>query len=128
MSSEEVEKTNMNITFRENKYNLAELTKEELLQLKMEIDDEGFSIGEQIAKAQATKYETGIYTDADWYWSARRAKRHKVKQSQQIQAELSRRKGVKRMPDLFMDVARELLPADDFDRLYFLAEGRKANQ
>lgn len=77
---------------RVSRKDLAEAIEDDLLELKVLVDDEIGHIAEQLTEAKAKAASTGDYSDADWYRRATSAKRIKGRLSQRIQNELARRK------------------------------------
>ena len=101
------------------------LSKAELQELKIKIDSEIDAIRDQLKRVEATAASGGEYADPDWYWSAVRARKHKVRQSQMIQSEFTRRKEMRQgtIEGHFVDIARIRLSSDLFDEL--LDEARR---
>ena len=95
-------------------YDLAELSREELLDLKLGLDTTVDDIRTQLDQARSRARASGQYADPRWYHSARRARQRVARKSQTIQHQLSRRKQARRsqgdpFPRRFMK-ATKLLP------------------
>ena len=97
-----------------------QMSREDLLALRIIIESEMDSIEEQLSRAGALAKRTGVYADSDWYWSAKRALQNKRRQVQVIQKELGLRRRKQARPTLaqyFMDVARHKLDPEIFANL-----------
>lgn len=83
----------------------------DLMSLKITIDTEIDRIKADIDRARREAKVTGKYASYDWYTRAEIAKRTLGRQSQKVQAEVSRRKGCKITSDdrEFVEVARRRL-------------------
>jgi hypothetical protein len=110
---------------QEKNLNLSTMSRAELLDLKMKLDTELDDIKDQIKRAEAHTAQTGEYAEPAWYWSAVRARKHKGRQSQAVQMELSKRrkerKKVDPLANYFMNAARHTLDPNTFNEILSLA-------
>jgi hypothetical protein len=99
-------------------------TKEELLDLKIRVDEAVHKVNNQLLDARTTWSTTGQYADRDWYRRATNAVASYKRQGQRIQAELSRLTLRKKQSNLdkdhewhrvFQKVAYELLPTEQYE-------------
>lgn len=75
-------------------------TREQLLEMKLQVDEERAKIKSQIAKAQALAMETGEYSDRDWYRRANNAMSAFGRQSQRIQGAIAQRRDEKKRQNI----------------------------
>lgn len=101
-------------------------SKDELLALKLKVDEDIASISLQIAEAKARAATTGDYSDRSWFLKANHAQRYYGQYSQRIQIELSRVKKEEKEKNIatnqtfercFIEVARERLLDDFFSEI-----------
>lgn len=102
------------IIVRENiRYDLKKITRQELLSLRIMLENDINSIRFQLDGRKNQSEE--------WARRARASMKIKGSQVQQVQAELSKRKERVRFLNAFYDVAAKGLPSDVFDGLRNLA-------
>lgn len=113
------------IKFQGHIYDVSQMTDDELRDLRLDIEQEN-------QKLKIELQNTTEQADSNWYQRATNAKYHLSRSLQIIQNEFGRRKAVRRetmsersLSDYFVDVARDLLPIDVFERLYAVAQSRK---
>ncbi len=83
------------VKFKDKQYDLSEMDRASLLDLKSKIDFDGSRLQAEITEAKRNAYENGIYTDPDWYKNASIARKIFAKNSQKIQTEFSKRKALR---------------------------------
>lgn len=99
-----------------SKESLKAASEDELIDLKIEVDDDIIRITDQINAAKAEHIESGSYANADWYRRATTAKKIKGHLSQRIQIELARKKEERKKKDH---------ERRDIDRAGYLLEAMK---
>jgi len=98
-------------------------------QLQEEVD----TIKHQLDMATATYHETGERTDPIWFQKATHAMRCKQRDVQKLARKIAKaRKGNRaqhgnELGNIFIDVARETLPQEQFQRILQTAQGRVMN-
>lgn len=94
-------------------------SRDELMEMKLEIDCEIDSIKTQLESAKVTKAVYGTYADPAWFRKATSALRIKGRQSQQIQMFLKKMKGERAIAfeKLFIEVAQDVLDKEMYLRL-----------
>lgn len=99
--------------------NLAEMSPQELVDLRVRTQEEKDAISEQITIAKRMAAQEGVYEDGDWLIRAEHAAKAKGRLISAIGAEQSRRKKNKSasVEQRFMDVARKLLSAEVFNNI-----------
>ena len=108
------------IDFQDNKYDLIQMSRDELLDLKLRIDTQIDGIKVQLAEAAGYAKAEGIYADPSWYARATAAGKIMGRKSQTIQRVLSQRKRQEKaerqrtIGDAFIDAARVRLAPDTF--------------
>lgn len=119
----------LTIRFRDVTYDLTTLSRDDLLALKVAIDEGLHGVRTQLEVARAQVRERGVYSDRSWYTKAQSALRHYQTASQRVQLALrqqrqadkaagqERRLGQPTFPDCFYQVAQEHLPAPVFAAL-----------
>lgn len=100
-------------------YDLEQMSRSDLLTLKVQIDSEKDTIDYQLGEASVNRKTTGEYADPRWYNKAKFAGKIKAQQSQAIQAYLNKN-GNDKTPSLyigsfFIDAAKEMLTAEAFE-------------
>jgi hypothetical protein len=121
------------LTVEGEKHDLEAMTRDDLLQLKSQIDDRRAGIDSQIADAKTKVHTEGQYADPDWYGRANHAAKRMGRQSQKIQIELARKKGLQKernksevpISQYFLDVAREELDPEDLREMMQEARRRR---
>jgi len=118
----------MKIAHNDKEYDLTKLKAHELVELRLIIENENDSIKDQLEVADESPSK--MYSDRNWYRSATRAKKHRIRIIQAINAEQTRRKSERRergqsVPQYFVDAARELLNQDQFGEIMDLANDNK---
>lgn len=95
------------------------LSRKELLEKKLTLEAEITAIREKLERARVKSKTQGVFADTAWWLRTHQALRIKGRQSQQIQAALSKLREEDRteLQSRFMDVARAKLPADLFHSL-----------
>lgn len=93
---------------------LTGLSRERLMEWKLQVDDSISVIKNQIAEAKARAYDEGVYADRDWFSRATRALQHRKRDSQRIQFEFSRRKREDKRSDTLMHAVEHREFAEDF--------------
>ena len=119
-------------------YNIEDLGRDDLINLKAMLQEQSYDMQEQIAEAGRLKYETGQRADPDWFHRVKYALRKKKSEIQAIQNELGKRrrervaKGrdktaiqARTFERTFVDVAKEELPIEEFYRLVGIAKARQ---
>ncbi len=84
------------VKFKNKTYNLAEMDKASLLDLKLKIDFEANRVQTNITEVKADAYKNGIYANPEWFKNATLARKILAKNSQKIQGEFSKRKAIRR--------------------------------
>lgn len=97
-------------------YNLSELTREELQNMKLRLLEMNDSAKAQIAAAKSEAWATGVRSDPDWYSRANYFQHIAGRAIQAVDAELRRRKVVhsRAVEGHFVDVARERMDSKLF--------------
>ena len=106
---------------------LPNMSKEELIDLKLKVDNEILYVKNQIEDAKAKLITDGEYSDPKWYSKINGARRFLGIASQKIQAEMAKRKQ-KNQKDFhcaFVDVAKRRLSPELFNEI---VEETKDNQ
>lgn len=70
--------------------NVDRMSKEDLIEQSLELQDEITNIKEQLGRAESYFHKTGEYQDPDWYFKAKHAKEIKGRLIQKIQFEISK--------------------------------------
>lgn len=102
---------------------LTGMDRQELLDLKLQVEVEMSSIKSQLAEAKGRAATEGEYSDPIWFRRAHDALRIKGRHAQQIQIELGKSNRAKkdaeqlRWEKVFVDVSKELLEENIFEKL-----------
>lgn len=80
------------VEHNQKSYRLSDMSRDELKELKLLIDNDADAIKGQLDLARSVAKSDGDYADPHWFRRAEGARRIKSRQSQAIQLELSRRK------------------------------------
>lgn len=112
---------------------LSDMSRDELISLKNQLDSELDDIKLQIKSAESRAAATGVYADRDWFYSAIAARKKKGRQVQRIQQELGKRKRERgeslRSPyEFFVDIARARIDDDLFEEMMTEAHDLYRNQ
>ena len=105
------------------------MTRQELADAKSTIEIELLDVKTQIDIAKSDLWNSGIPADHAWWVSVNSARVMKTKSLMLINKQLSsipreKRIVIRPMPEHLIDVCREFLPKDDFDRIMKLAQDR----
>jgi len=106
---------------------LQSMTRQQLLELKLLVNEEINAIKSQLEAAKTTQHQTGEYANPDWFRRANSALRIKQMQIQKIQLLLSSRREIS-LPALFMSVCEEKLDPAVFSSLKAQAVARLADE
>ena len=115
----------MKVVLQDEEYDLEKLDWKELKDLRIKFEIELDNIKDQIGRAEALQKSEGIYSDPDWYWSAKRALRHKQRAVQAIQTETAIKRPEKEKPlsQYFVEVANNKLTREVYDSM--MAEAKE---
>jgi hypothetical protein len=107
------------ITAGDDSYDLSTMTRQELIDLKAKLLEEKAIIKQKLSNAIAIQRKTGNYSDPEWWSRANGAARFRGSCVQNIDAELSRRKGQKKQSfeKVFMDIAYDVLDAKTYKQI-----------
>ena len=118
------------VRVRDKKYDLSQMERRELLDLKSDVDESMSLIKVQLLEAKSMAASEGIYADPDWYKRASIALSARRRVSQNIQTELGERKTERNksytqsFEQHFIDAARDLLHKETLRTLFNEAQER----
>lgn len=118
------------IKVNHTKYDLSEMNRPQLLELKLIVQEALAHMDNAIAKAKAGVHTDGIYSDAGWFLRINTAKKIQGINMQKINLAISKFKietqKNRSFPDLFVDAARDYLDEDTFSIIFKDAQLRNA--
>ncbi len=122
-------------------YDTTQMSRDELMLLKLELEVELADIRTQLGNAQMRAREEGIFADEKWYLSAKSARAYKSRQIQYVsmligqigraeRAERHRLNSLQQrtLAEYFVVVAQQRLPEKEFQALRALAVERLEQQ
>lgn len=106
------------------------LSTQEVMELKRELEVVVDQIEYQLDLAKAEQHASGEFADPIWFAKANFALKRKRKVAQELQGLLNERKRAEKnqgrfLSEYFMDVCRERMTAETFDKVFEEAERRR---